>query len=261
MSGLTGSFQARVKLKDKKGNLIAKNSFDFDIFDPVVFDSDAPLRVIDPQGDLKIFLTKKNISFVDFDSNEHAGGLIISGSEPRSEKKGFNELLKNAKTEVGKGGKLIILDVTGKTPPYFGRKFESNSIEGLPFSANLLNKGTTLGLWAGKPHMVMEHPVFQGLPTGVIMQEVYQNVHPKTTMMMQQGKMISGVVSYDHFQNLDLMLRHYPGPGDIWFGANLLETAFGEGTMLLSTFDIVGNLGKDPVAELILNNMINYVNQ
>jgi hypothetical protein len=31
--------------------------------------------------------------------------------------------------------------------------------------------------------------------------------------------------------------------------------------MLLSTFDIVGNLGKDPVSELILNNMINYVNQ
>ena len=57
------------------------------------------------------------------------------------------------------------------------------------------------------------------------------------------------------------MLRHYPGPGDIWFGANLLETAFGDGTMLLSTFDIVGNLGKDPVAELILNNMINYLNQ
>jgi hypothetical protein len=180
---------------------------------------------------------------------------------PRSGKKDFNALLKNAKAEVSKGGKLIILDVPGKTPPYFGRKFESNSVEGLPFSANMLNKGTTLGLWAGKPHMIKEHPVFQGLPTGVIMQEVYQNVHPKTTMMMQQGKMISGVVSYDHFQNVDLMLRHYPGPGNIWFGANLLETAFGEGTMLLSTFDIVGNLGKDPVAELILNNMINYVNQ
>ena len=130
----------------------------------------------------------------------------------------------------------------------------------MPFSANLLNKGTTLGLWAGKPHMVKKHPVFQGLPTGVIMQEVYQNVHPKTTMMMQQGKMISGVVSYDHFQNIDLMLRHYMGPGDIWFGANLLETEFREGTMLLSTFDIVDNLGKDPVAELILNNMINYYN-
>ena len=78
---------------------------------------------------------------------------------------------------------------------------------------------------------------------------------------MQQGKMISGVVSYDHFQNVDLMLRLYRGCGAVWFGANLLETAFGEGTMLLSTFDIVGNLGKDPVAELILNNMINYVNQ
>ena len=131
---------------------------------------------------------------------------------PRSGKKGFNELIKNAKTAVGKGGRFIILEVPGKTPPYFGRKFESNGVEGLPFSANMLNKGTTLGLWAGKPHMVKEHPVFKGLPTGDY--GVYQNVHPKPHDDATR-KMISGVVSYDHFQNLDLMLRHYRSWGHL----------------------------------------------
>ena len=118
--------------------------------------------------------------------------MIISGSVPRSEK-GFNELLKNAKTEVGKGGKLYHFRCNWKTPPTLEEKFESNSIEGLPFSANLLNKGTTW-TWAGKPSYGYGTPVFQGLLPGVIMQEVYQNVHPKTTMMIQEGKMISGVI-------------------------------------------------------------------
>ena len=106
--------------------------------------------------------------------------------------------------------------------------------------------------------MVKSHPVFNGLPTGIIMQEIYQNIHPKTTMMMQKGNIISGVVSYDHFKNVDQMLRHYPGPGDAWFGANLLETKHVKGHMLLSTFDLINNLGKDPVAEHILYNMIKY---
>jgi hypothetical protein len=30
--------------------------------------------------------------------------------------------------------------------------------------------------------------------------------------------------------------------------------------MLFSTFDIINNLNSDPVAEIILKNMINYIN-
>ena len=39
MLGLEGSFKADVKLNDFKGNLIAKNSFDFDIFKPEDFNN------------------------------------------------------------------------------------------------------------------------------------------------------------------------------------------------------------------------------
>ena len=261
MLGLEGSFKADVKLNDFKGNLIAKNSFDFDIFKPEDFNNYSPIQLIDFQGDLRNFLIQKKIPFVDFSSGINEQGLILAGVSPKNKKRNnFISLIKEAKNKVIKGSNLIVLDVPGNVPPYFGRKFEYNTVEGLPFSANMLNKGTTLGLWAGKPHMIKKHPIFKGLPTGIIMQEVYQNVHPKTTMMMQEGDIISGVVSYDHFQNLDLMLRHYPGPGDVWFGANILETKHGKGTMLFSTFDIINNLNSDPVAEIILKNMINYIN-
>ena len=259
MSGKIGNFSAHVKLTNDSGDVLAKNRFDFDIFDPVKFTNETPLQVIDPEGSLKKFLSRKNVPHDDFDPTSNINGTIISGIVPKYKKKVFLELLKKAKEKVAEGRQLIILDVPGKKPPYFNRTFKPNGTQGLPFTANLLNKGTTLGLWAGKPNMVKKHPVFEGLPQGVIMQEVYQNVHPKTTMMMQEGEIISGVVSYDHYQNLDIMLRHYPGPGDVWFGANLLETTHGNGSMLLSTFDIINNLGKDPVAELILRNMISFI--
>ena len=258
MSGHQGTFQAYVALQDDKGNLIAKNSFDFDIFEPVSMENSAAIQIIDPEGSLKSFFTQKKIAFVDFDPKNPTNELIISGLVPKSNKKSFINQLKKAKNLVKIGTDLIVLDIPGNTPPYFNRKFESNETSGLPFSANLLNKGNTLGLWAGRPHMVKSHPVFNGLPTGIIMQEIYQNIHPKTTMMMQKGNIISGVVSYDHFKNVDQMLRHYPGPGDAWFGANLLETKHVKGHMLLSTFDLINNLGKDPVAEHILYNMIKY---
>ena len=48
--------------------------------------------------------------------------------------------------------------------------------------------------------------------------------------------------------------------GDTWWAADVLEVEMGNGRMLLSTLDLINHLDADPVAELILFNMINYMN-
>lgn len=259
LAGKTGAFVAKVQLLDNTGNTIAKNSFDFDVIDAAPMVAKTAIQLIDSDGSLKKFLEQKNITTVEYNPKYNKGGLIISGLIKNDQKRKAVSLLKEAKAAVAKGANLLILDVPGKIPPYFSRKFESNGTENLPFSASMLNTGNTLGLWAGRPHMVKPHPIFDGLPKGVIMQGVYQNIHPKTTMMMQEGNIISGVVSYDHFKNVDKMLRHYPGPGDVWYGANVLEVSHGNGQMLLSTLDIISHLGTDPVAEKVLHNMMKHL--
>ena len=91
------------------------------------------------------------------------------------------------------------------------------------------------------------------------MNGVYENVHPRVSMAKQKGEYIAGLIGYDHFPDQDIMLRHYNGPGEVWWAADVLETNFGKGKMLLSTLYLLENLGKDPVADKILYNMIEYV--
>ena len=54
------------------------------------------------------------------------------------------------------------------------------------------------------------------------------------------------------------MRRHYYGPGDTWWGADMASVPHGKGQMLISQLRLVENLGKDPVADKILFNMIRY---
>jgi len=54
------------------------------------------------------------------------------------------------------------------------------------------------------------------------------------------------------------MKRHYAGPGDVWWAADVLLAPIGEGMMLLSTLKIAENLGNDPVADKLLFNMIDF---
>jgi hypothetical protein len=55
------------------------------------------------------------------------------------------------------------------------------------------------------------------------------------------------------------MVRHYNGPGEVWWAADVLEAELGKGKMLLSTLQIINYLGKDPVADKLLFNIINYL--
>jgi len=52
------------------------------------------------------------------------------------------------------------------------------------------------------------------------------------------------------------MQRHYNGIGDVLWAADVLMIERGKGKMLYSTLRIMENLTKDPVAEMLLYNMI-----
>ena len=52
------------------------------------------------------------------------------------------------------------------------------------------------------------------------------------------------------------MQRHYNGIGDVLWAADVLLVEKGLGKMLYSTLKITENLGKDPVADKLLYNMI-----
>lgn len=258
--GLKGSYTVNVTVTGKSGKLITSNSQPFDVFTAKQLQAPATkVAVVDPSNSLQVFLQSRNIEFVPFHAETDKKTLVVVGKANLKNK----EYIKQAeavKEFVQQGGYAIFLEVPGQPLKrlHVGGDLNEVEMDVLPFGAQMHSAWEALGGWAGKSHIVTNHPVFKGLPTNMIMHGVYENVHPKTSMSKQKGTYIAGEIGYDHFPRMDIMVRHYNGPGETWWAADVLEAEIGSGKMMLSTLDILTHLGKDPVAEKILFNMIEY---
>lgn len=253
-----GNYTVKVELKNENGKIISNNNESFDVFNKEsLLYLKNKIAIIDPEKSLTNFLEQQNIEYVSFTKELNLDIPVFIGKSIKKSDK-YKEQVEMAKSHVKAGGYAVILDVPGKNAENWNRELKEISKEVLPFGVELLGKWDSRGGWAAKSHIVTEHPIFNGLPTNQIMHGVYENVHPITSMSKQEGLYIAGMIGYDHFPNKDIMVRNYNGIGEVWWSADVLEANLGKGKMLLSTFQIIENLGKDPVADKLLLNMINF---
>ncbi len=103
-----------------------------------------------------------------------------------------------------------------------------------------------------------DHPVFDGLPINGMMGAIYENIWAENTLLDVAGETIVAAIGYDWYPDFDLRKRHYCGPGDTWWGADLAIAPLGQGRCIVSQLRLLDNLGKDPVADKILYNIIRY---
>lgn len=257
---LKGNYTVNVIVTNSDGKVITSNSQPFDVFTTKQLQAPkAKVAVADITNNLQDFLKERNVEFENFNAETDKNTLVLVGKASRKNK-AYRNLAEEVKEFVKSGGKAVFLEVPGKPIKRLHVGGDLNEVEedALPFGAEMHSPWVALGGWAGKSHIVTDHPIFKGLPTNIIMHGVYENVHPKTSMSKQKGKYIAGEIGYDHFPGMDIMLRHYNGPGETWWAADVLEAEIGKGKMLLSTMDILPHLGKDPVAEKLLFNLINH---
>ena len=260
---LKGNYLVEVQISRESGEILTTNSQEFDVFtEKQIQIPKTKIALVDLSNSITPFLKEKNIPFIPFDTNTDKNTLVVVGKANQNNKEYLNQIEK-VNEFVRMGGNAIFLEVPGKkiNRLHIGGDLNEIETDALPFGAEMHSAWDALGGWAAKSHIVTNHPVFKGLPTNMIMHGVYENVHPKTSMSKQKGTYIAGEIGYDHFPQMDIMLRHYNGPGETWWAADVLEAEIGNGKMLLSTLEIIGNLGKDPVADKILFNMIEYAHK
>jgi hypothetical protein len=93
-----------------------------------------------------------------------------------------------------------------------------------------------------------KHPIFEGLPSGGVMDyHYYRNIIPTTTVMMDLSapdEAVAGAIN---------TCFHYSS------GLNLAVYKLGDGNFIVNHLLIRENLGTDPVAEKLLRNMLLYV--
>lgn len=258
---LEGTYTVQVEVKNTNGKVIASNDQSFDVFQAKQLAApSAKIAVLDFDNSLSEFLKSKNIEFIPFTEGMDKRIPVLVGKTAKKDKY-YKDKVAQVRDFAQSGGYVVFFEVLGKGVPGFDRELQEIEADVLPFGAEMQQKWTTRGGWAAKSHVVSKHPVFKGLPSEMIMHGVYENVHPDVSMSKIKGDYIAGLIGYDHFPNNEIMRRHYNGTGDVWWAADVLETEFGKGKMLLSTLRIIEFLGKDPVADKLLYNIINYASK
>jgi hypothetical protein len=250
---LSGTYKVQAILRDVAGKELTKNEHQFDVFgaDQLVSPK-ARIAVLDLDNSLKPFLRERGIDFVESSKDtDHAIPVFVSRTVAKApeQAKRHGELRQFIKS----GGTAVYLGGGG---PRVTWGAGSPASELLPFAAH---SKPSIGLWNCISHVVKNHPVFAGLPTNCTMGAVYENVWPVITLKDFPGEVIAGSIGFDWFPDYDKSKRHYYGPGDTWWGADVGIAKVGKGLCVASQLRLVDNLGKDPVADRILFNMIRWV--
>jgi hypothetical protein len=249
---LEGTYTVKVEITADDGSPVTNNEYSFDVFSAgQLAVPETRIAVLDPSNSLKPFLRQTGIAFVEFDARtDRSLAVFVSRTEANTpvQKKLFGELTEFIKA----GGTAVYLQGGGLKAPW-AKAGEASAL--LPVRVRMK---AAIGLWLCIPHLVHDHPVFDGLPVNCMMGPVYENVWAQNTLLDVEGEPIAGAVGFDFSPDFELSKRHYYGPGDTWWGSDVAIAPVGRGRCILSQLRLVDNLGTDPVADKILFNLIEW---
>ncbi len=253
-SSWSDSYIVSAKITSADGQVINENKMEFDVFNEnILTPPNTKIALLDVNKTLSPFLKKSGIKIAAFSkSTDITVPVFVTKALPKSnsDKRRFVAVQAFAQN----GGTVVYIE---------GTEEDSDGNDPLfPFSTNA---HPAVGLWTCIPHLVHDHPIFEGLPTNGMMRNVYENVWPRTTLRDLKGKdgkkieTIVGTVAFDWF-SVDHKMN-YSGPGASWWGSDMAIIPSGKGRYLISQLRLVENLGKDPVADKILFNMIDFLSK
>ncbi|HUV65434.1 MAG TPA: hypothetical protein VMW24_16175, partial [Sedimentisphaerales bacterium] len=249
---LRGTYTVKAEITADDGLPIAGNQYSFDVFNAEQLSVPRKrIAVLDPGSSLKPFLKKAGIAFAEFDRDtDRSLPVFVSRTEAKTpaQKNLFGELAEFTKA----GGTAVYLQGGGPVVSW-GRAGQTSPL--LPVKAR---SKQAKGNWTCIPHIVKDHAVFDGLPVNGMMGSIYENVWAENTLLDVDGDIFVGAIGFDWFPDYDLSKRHYYGPGDTWWGADMAIAPLGKGRCIVSELHLVDNLGKDPVADKILFNLIEW---
>lgn len=252
-SAMVGTYTVKVTVQANDGTLITGNEYCFNVFSAArLAIPKKRIAVLDPHGSLKPFLRRAGIAFVDYDAEaERSVPVFVAPTQANTPAQ--RKLLQQLAKSINAGETAVYLQAGGSRVPWGAAENVSPLL--LPIHARMKR---SLGNWIGIPRLVRKHPVFDGLPTDCMMGPTYENVWAQSTLLDTGGEIIAGSIGYDWFPDYDLSKRHYYGPGNVWWGADMAVVPLGQGRCIISRLRLVENLDSDPVADKILYNLIDW---
>jgi hypothetical protein len=246
-----GAHTIRATVTTEDGSVVTENTLGFDVFpDEVLALPATPVALLDLDGVLTRFLRKQGVDVTEFDaSTPRSTPVFVTNVTPKTgrDRQRFAALM----TFVDEGGTAVYIQGVEK----FFQRGAPNQVQSptVPFTARV---EAARGLWTCIPHLVREHPIFAGLPADGMMRDLYENVWAMQSLRDLAVEPIVASIGFQWFSGEHKL--HYSGPGESWWGADLAVVPKGEGRLIVSQLRIVGNLGKDPVADKLLGNLMRF---
>ena len=224
------------------------------------------VAMLDPEGKTTAFLSSAGVPTKPFSENLAERVPVVVTTENATDERAFRNYAAML-DYVERGGVAILL----RTPlpraqgsvDTLKRRFGVSTV---PQNQNLLLRtglfplqlGSRLatGHWVPVNHAARRHPIFDGLPIQGFLGQTYQNVVAAETITGLREPPVVGALSVS--LNNNTVDRDYRGLGDVWWGSDIAVVPHGKGRLLVSTMILAEHLGKDPVADKLLFNMIRW---
>ena len=247
-----GTYTINVHVHDQAGNQLTHNRYTFDVFpQKSVQLQKREIALFNKNAALSDYFRTQQVPVSSFNTTTPTNvPVIVTDYDSADKRLPFSTLL----SFVKKGGTAL----------YLQHQYKLGMIEtdhpAFPFTARV---HPARGLWTCMPHLIHDHPIFNGLPSGGPMRSLFENVWPTLTLRdidLEEGttpKPIVGTIAFDWFSREHQL--QYSGPGSSWWGSELIILPYGQGQLIVSQLRLLENLGIDPVADQILKNMLTFI--
>ena len=216
------------------------------------------ITVFGQDAELRAFLTSKGIHFTEFVPGEarEREAILVSGNPPAEAGAAFAEL--HRRIAAGSFAVFLTADTLLDTPEATLLRWVPTTDGSTPPS---LEK--TPSWYFRADHWAKDHPAFEGLPAGGIMDYTfYRDLIPRgsvTQHSLGASRVIAGVAG--PVEAICGALQTTGGHTAYRSDLVLCVQRSGRGRFMLNTLRIRENLGRVPAAEHLLRNLLNFANE
>lgn len=268
----TGANTITIRAYNLEGQIERSNTIELFVTPAPVTATEADLVVYDPEADITPWLDDAGIRYTalsNWSANDSLTTFLIVPEDASAEADLTYLKAAMLRVEQGTANALYLEPPAEHDSACMLQEYEASNAPAIQ-SNQLLQSGIfpfkliarpSFSFWESSMHVAKQHPIFEGLPTDCMMDEPYHEVAPAESFYeLEADEAPAQTITWFRPEEIPTKAakRTYLGGEELWHGTDLAVKAHGKGNILLSTLILRQKVSHDPVAQLLLSNLLQY---
>ncbi|MBL6838879.1 MAG: hypothetical protein ISQ75_07385, partial [Puniceicoccaceae bacterium] len=268
----TGANSIKIHAYNLEGQIECSNTIELFVTPAPISTTEADLVVYDPEADLTPWLDDAGIRYTalsNWSTNDSPTTFLIVPEDVSAEADLTQFKAAMQCVKQGTANALYLEPPAEHESACMLEEYEASNAPEME-SNQLLQSGIfpfkliarpSFSFWESSMHVAKKHPIFEGLPTDCMMDEPYHEVAPAESFYeLEADEAPAQTITWFRPEVIatKAQKRTYLGGEDLWHGTDLAVKAHGQGNLILSTLILRRKVRHDPVAQLLLSNLLQY---